>query len=165
MSKKSKNFHQKQQINQKADANAAKNSRQARQPSFLILDSVKGFASAKQQRNAPNACKSYNSVDDAGEERGLSTADPGNEVKLKQSDAAPVESAYDGQNQRNAIQNHHDGLLFLLRNSADTFCVAVLKFRLFVVCANVVLLCAKQKKKFCAKNNTFVDKCLQLRYN
>ena len=80
-----------------------KNSRQARQPSFLVLDSVKGLASAKQQRNAPNACKSYNGVDDAAEQRGLSAADPGNEVELKQSDAAPVESAYDGQNQRNAI--------------------------------------------------------------
>ena len=89
-----------------------KNSRQARQPSFLILDSVKGFASAKQQRNAPNAGKSYNGVDDAGEERGLSTADPCNDVKLKQSDAAPVERANDGQNQRNAIQYHHDRLLF-----------------------------------------------------
>ena len=79
---------------------------------FLVLDSIKGLASAKQQRNAPNAGKSYQSVDDAGEKRGLSAADPGNEVKLKQSDAAPVESAYDGQNQRNAIQYHHDRLLF-----------------------------------------------------
>ena len=80
-----------------------KKSRQRRQPSFLVLDSVKGFASAKQQRNAPNACKTYKGVDDAGEKGGLSAADPGNDVKLKQSDAAPVERAYDGQNQRNAI--------------------------------------------------------------
>ena len=93
-----------------------KNSRQARQPSFLVLDSVKGLASAKQQRDAPNTGKSYNGVDDAAEQRGLSAADPCNDVKLKQSDAAPVERANDGQNQRNAIQNHHDCLLFLLRN-------------------------------------------------
>ena len=73
-----------------------KNSRQARQPSFLVLDSVKGFASAKQQRDAPNACKTYNGVDDAGEQGGLSAADPGNNVKLKQSDAAPVEGTNDG---------------------------------------------------------------------
>ena len=79
---------------------------------FLILDSLKGLASAKQQRNTPNTGKSYYRVDDAGEERGLSTADPCNDVKLKQSDAAPVESTYDGQNQRNAIQYHHDRLLF-----------------------------------------------------
>lgn len=135
-----------------------KNSRQARQPSFLVLDSVKGLAGAKQQRNAPNTGKSYNGVDDAAEQRGLSAADPCNEVKLKQSDAAPVESANDGQNQRNAIQNHHECLLFLLRNPAVTFCVAVLKFRLLVVCANVLLLCANRKKKFCAKKHTFVDK-------
>ena len=135
-----------------------KNSRQARQPSFLVLDSVKGFACAKQQRDAPNTGKSYNGVDDAAEQRGLSAADPCNEVKLKQSDTAPVERAYDGQNQRNAIQNHHDCLLFLLRNPAVTFCVAVLKFRLFVVCVVVVSLCAKRKKKFCAKKRAFVDK-------
>ena len=63
---------------------------------FLILDSVKGFASAKQQRDAPNTGKTYNRVDNAGEERGLSAADPRNNVKLKQTDAAPVERAYDG---------------------------------------------------------------------
>ena len=67
-----------------------------RQPSFLILDSIKGFASAKQQRDAPNARKTYHGVDDAREERGLSTADPGNDVKLKQTDAAPVEGTNDG---------------------------------------------------------------------
>ena len=75
---------------------------------FLVLDSLKGLASAKQQRDAPNAGKSYQSVDDAGEQRGLSTADPGNDVKLKKSDAAPVESTNNGQNQRNAIQYHHN---------------------------------------------------------
>lgn len=80
-----------------------KKSRQGVSLRFLVLDSVKGFASAKQQRDAPNAGKSYNGVDDAREKRGLSAADPGNDVKLKQSDAAPVERAYDGQNQRNAI--------------------------------------------------------------
>ena len=65
---------------------------------FLVLDLVKGLASAKQQRDAPNTGKTYNGVDDAGKQRGLSAADPGNDVKLKQSDAAPVECAHDGQN-------------------------------------------------------------------
>ena len=73
---------------------------------FLILDLLKSFASAKQQRNAPNTCKTYNSVDNAGEQRGLSAADPSNNVKLKQSDAAPVERADNGKDQRNTIQNH-----------------------------------------------------------
>ena len=63
---------------------------------FLILDSVKGFASAKQQRNAPNAGKTYHCVDDAAEQRGLTTADPSNDVKLKKPDATPVEGANDG---------------------------------------------------------------------
>ena len=63
---------------------------------LLVLDSVKGFASAKQQRDAPNACKTYNGVDDAGKEGGLTTADPGDDVKLEKSDAAPVEGADDG---------------------------------------------------------------------
>lgn len=86
------------QTNKKADANAKEIPKQARQPSVLVLDLVKGFASAKQQRDAPNTGKTYNGVDDAGKQRGLSAADPGNDVKLKQSDAAPVECAHDGQN-------------------------------------------------------------------
>ena len=65
---------------------------------FLVLDLVKGLASAKQQRDAPNTGKTYNGVDNAAEQRGLSATDPGNDVKLKQSDAAPVECAHDGQN-------------------------------------------------------------------
>ena len=133
---------------------------------FLVLDLVKGLASAKQQRDAPNTCKAYQSIDDAAEQRGLSATDPGNDVKLKQSDAAPVERAYNGQNQRNAIQYHHYCLLCVLRNSACANCAANLKFRLLVVCAKVDLLCVRlAKKKFCAKKRTFVDKCLQLRYN
>ena len=74
---------------------------------FLVLDLIKDLASAKQQRNAPNTGKSYNGVDDAAQQRGLSAADPRYNIKLKQSDAAPVERANDGQNQRNAIQYHH----------------------------------------------------------
>lgn len=63
---------------------------------FLVLDPIKSLASAKQQRDAPNTCKTYYSVDDAAEQGGLSTADPCNDVKLKQTDAAPVESTHDG---------------------------------------------------------------------
>lgn len=84
------------QNNKKADANAVRKSRQARQPSILILDSVKGLASAKQQRDAPNAGKTYQSVDDAAKQRGLTTADPSNDVELKKSDAAPVKSTNNG---------------------------------------------------------------------
>ena len=109
-------------INKKADANTAG---YERQPSFLVLDLVKGLASAKQQRDAPNAGKSYQSIDDAAEQRGLSAADPRNDVKLKQSDAAPVESANDGQNQRNAIQYHHDCLLCVLRNVCRDICTTL----------------------------------------
>ena len=92
---------------------------------FLVLDLVKGLASAKQQRDAPNAGKSYKSVDDAGKQRGLSATDPRNDVKLKQSDAAPVESTNDGQNQRNAIQYHHDCLLCVLRNVCRDICTTL----------------------------------------
>ena len=121
---------------------------------FLVLDLVKGLASAKQQRDAPNAGKSYKSVDDAGKQRGLSATDPRNDVKLKQSDAAPVESANDGQNQRNAIQYHHDCLLCVLRNVCRDICTTLfLQFRLLVVCANVKLLCVPPKKRnFVQKN-------------
>ena len=120
---------------------------------FLVLDLVKGLASAKQQRNAPNAGKAYQGIDDAAQQRGLSATDPGNDVKLKQSNAAPVERAYNGQNQRNAIQYHHNCLLFVLRNCVDKNCATFLKFRLLVVCAVVKLLCTFPKKRnFVQKN-------------
>ena len=81
---------------QKADANAVETPDRRVSLRFLVLDSVKGLASAKQQRNAPNAGKSYHGVDNAREQGGLSAADPCNKVKLKQTDAAPIERAYDG---------------------------------------------------------------------
>ena len=121
---------------------------------FLVLDLVKGLASAKQQRDAPNACKAYNGVDDAAEQRGLSATDPGNDVELEESDAAPVERAYNGQNQRNAIQYHHDCLLCVLRNCIGKNCATVLKFRLLVVCAVVKLLCTSPKKRNFVQKNT-----------
>ena len=122
---------------------------------FLVLDLVKGLASAKQQRDAPNACKAYNSVDDAAEQRGLSATDPGNDVELEESDAAPVERAYNGQNQRNAIQYHHDCLLCVLRNCVGKNCATVLKFRLLVVCAVVKFLCTTPKKEILCKKTHF----------
>ena len=141
------------QTNKKADANAKESPKQARQPSVLVLDLVKGFASAKQQRNAPNACKTYNGVDNAREQRGLSAADPCNDVELKQSDAAPVESTNDGQNQRNAIQYHHFVSFAYCGIMSTRFVQHFLKFRLLVVCAVVKLLCTPPKKRnFVQKN-------------
>lgn len=65
-------------------------------PKFLLFDPVKGFTRAEHQRNAPDARKTDNCINDAAEQRGLSAADPGNDVKLEQADAAPVQRTDDG---------------------------------------------------------------------
>ena len=72
----------------------------------LILQLLKAFAGAEYQRDTPNACQRNDGIDDTAEQRGLSTADPSHDVELEQTDATPVQSAQDGENQRNAIHNH-----------------------------------------------------------
>lgn len=59
---------------------------------FLFLR--QGIVSAK-QRYAPQGGKTYERVDNTGEDGGLSAADPGDEVESEKTDAAPVDSADD----------------------------------------------------------------------
>lgn len=73
---------------------------------LLIFQLLKALAGAEDQRDTPNACQRNDGVDDTAEQRGLPAADPSHNVKLEQTDATPVQSAEDGQNQRNAIHNH-----------------------------------------------------------
>ena len=61
---------------------------------------------AEQKRDTPNARQGDDGVDDAGQESVLTAADPRDNIEGKQSDAAPVECADDGDDQRDAIHNH-----------------------------------------------------------
>ena len=72
----------------------------------LIFQMLKAFTGTEHQRDAPNTCQSNDRVDDSAEQRGLSAADPSHDVELEQTNATPVQSTEDGQNQRNAIHNH-----------------------------------------------------------
>lgn len=61
----------------------------------------------EKQRNAPEPCQRYHNVDDSGKNGTLTAAYPGYKVKGKQADGTPVESADDGDQQRNFIHDHH----------------------------------------------------------
>ena len=61
---------------------------------------------SEEQCNAPQTGQSNQRVNDSGKEGELSAAEEGNRIKAKQSDTAPVQSAYDDQNQCDCIKNH-----------------------------------------------------------
>ena len=69
----------------------------------LLGDLVVGFAGAEEERDAPDAGERNDGINDAAEDRGLAAAQPCHKVKLEQADAAPVQRADDGEDQRNTI--------------------------------------------------------------
>lgn len=68
----------------------------------------------EQQGYTPKCGETDKGVDNTAHNGGLAAADPCNDVKSEKSDAAPVDTADDGQYQRNAIYNHAFTLPFLL---------------------------------------------------
>jgi len=68
--------------------------------------SVIGRASgAEQKRNAPHGRQSDDGVNDAGNDGVRAAADPRNDIKLKDSDRAPVDSADNQQRENEFIQH------------------------------------------------------------
>ena len=57
----------------------------------------------EKERDAPHARQGDDGIDDAADQRILTTADPGDDIKLEEAYAAPVESADNGENERNTI--------------------------------------------------------------
>lgn len=55
------------------------------------------YAISEQQRDAPQGAKPYHGIDDAADKCALSAEDPCHDIKLKQSDATPVDAADDQQ--------------------------------------------------------------------
>ena len=75
----------------------------------LVLSILQGIIvpRAEQKGDAPDTRKGNHRIDDAGHHSRSATADPSNEVELKQTHTPPVEGADDGNNERDAIHNHH----------------------------------------------------------
>ena len=65
------------------------------------------IAGAEEEGDAPDTGQSDHGIDDARRHGGGSAADPGDQIELEQTDATPVQRADDGNNERDAIQNHH----------------------------------------------------------
>ena len=65
------------------------------------------IAGAEEERDAPHARQGDHGIDDTGDHGGGPAAHPGDEIEPEQTDAAPVECADDGNDQRNAIHDHH----------------------------------------------------------
>ena len=61
----------------------------------------------EQQRNAPHSGKAHQGIDNAADHAAGAAAGKGHQIKPEQTDAAPVQGADDGNDQRNAIQDHH----------------------------------------------------------
>lgn len=58
---------------------------------------------AEQKRNAPDSSQSNYDIDDPADNAGLSAADKADQIKLKNTDAAPVKAADNQKRQSNFI--------------------------------------------------------------
>ena len=70
-----------------------------------------GSRVAEEQRNAPHRRKSHKDIDYPADHARLTAADEADEVELKNTDAAPVETADHKQRQRDFVNDHHFDVL------------------------------------------------------
>lgn len=61
---------------------------------------------AKQERDTPQSGETNNGIDDPTEKGTLSAEQPGNQVKLKNSNKPPVQASDNGKNQRQCIHKN-----------------------------------------------------------
>lgn len=80
---------------------------------FLLFSLVGGQRAPKQQRDAPDSRKTHQRIDHPADRCRLTSENVGHEVKAEKSHAAPVQSAYNGQDQGDAIHYHALSLLFV----------------------------------------------------
>ena len=117
----------------------------------LFADLLKAFTCAEYQRDAPNAGKCYDRVDDAAEQGRLTTADPCDNIELEQSDASPVEGTHDGEYKGDPIHYHKKSRFlpaakeaaFSFRKSLPPSVKAFIRqnFSLLLVCPRHDFLC------------------------
>ena len=77
----------------------------------LLLDTVEAFSGAENERDTPNACECNDGLDHAADQRTLTAKEPCYDVKLKQSNATPIQRTDDGEDQGDSIHNHNLDLL------------------------------------------------------
>ncbi len=77
-------------------------------PSFSMGTLVSGFHSVsipEQEGDAPQSSQSDQCEDHTADSSSLATKQPANDIKLEDTDAAPVDGADDDQDQRNLVQH------------------------------------------------------------
>ena len=62
------------------------------------------FVGAEQQCDAPDACKTYQRVNDSRQKSGLTAQEKGHGVEAEQADSAPVQGADNGQQQCDSVK-------------------------------------------------------------
>ena len=78
---------------------------------FLLVVAT-AVASAEQERNAPQAGKSNEGVNNPADNGILATKEPCHKVKLENSDQSPVGTADDGKNQSKCIDHGFTSICF-----------------------------------------------------
>ena len=73
-----------------------------------LADGIFRVSFSEEKGNAPDSRKCDDRVNDAAEQGVLSAEDPGDEVKLEKTDAAPVQSADDRQNERKSVEHNEN---------------------------------------------------------
>ena len=85
----------------------------ANAPGIFSSGAVAGASlhGAEQQGKAPQGGQTYHHIDDTGEPGAGSAADKGYQIEIKQPDQPPVQSADDGQGQRDLVKEPNAYLL------------------------------------------------------
>lgn len=66
-----------------------------------------GISASREKRDAPERRQTYQRINDAGDDRGLSAAQPRDNVKPEKTNASPVDPADDGENQCDSVYYDH----------------------------------------------------------
>ena len=73
---------------------------------LFVISSYHSFF-AEQERDAPDARKRDDGIDNAAENGGLTAADPSDDIKIEDSYASPVESSDHRENKSYSVSYHH----------------------------------------------------------
>jgi hypothetical protein len=70
----------------------------------LLVD-TQSFTAFKQDRDAPKSTKSNQSKNDSGNHMGSTRENPGNNIKIEETDASPVQAANDQNDKSNSVKH------------------------------------------------------------
>ena len=86
-----------------------------------FLQTFKGFPCPEQKRDAPDTRQRHDGVHNPCPHRRGAAAYPCHDVEAEQPDAAPVQRANDGNNQRDTIHDHGNNQSFPVRHGGRTY--------------------------------------------